>query len=243
MSRSTTSSRLPVGTIPGVLILTVLVVLGVAMWRSSGSGPNAESLSTTQQQPDYSHAERRDPDDPFTAGPVDAPVGLVMFSDYQCPFCAQWTHETLPVLKERAEQGELRIEIRDVNVYGPDSERAARSSYAAAVQDSYWEFHDALFEDGRTRTSDQLSREALLTLAAELGLDRERFADDMSSPAAAEEIARNEQLGTEHGAVSTPVFILGGTPIVGAQPTSVFIDTFRRALDAANESASEPGEG
>lgn len=128
-------------------------------------------------------------------------------------------------------------------MYGPDSERAARASYAAAVQDNYWEFHDALFEDGRTRASGQLSREALLTLAAELGLDRERFAEDMSSPAAAEEIARNEQLGTEHGAVSTPVFILGGTPIVGAQPTSVFIDTFERALDTASEAASESGEG
>lgn len=238
MSRST-PRRAPVGTIPGIFLVVILVALGVAMWRTSTSEPDSDGLASTQQQPDYSYAERRDPADPFAAGPVDAPVGLVMFSDYQCPFCAQWTQDTLPELMEHAERGDLRIEIRDVNVYGPDSERAARAAVAASAQDAYWEFHDALFDGGSTRTSAELSREGLLSLAGDLGLDRGRFASDMSSPEAAEEIARSEALATEHGAVSTPVFIIGGAPIVGAQPTSVFVEAFDSALDDARAS----GEG
>ena len=231
------SSRLPVGTIPGVLVLGVLVLLVAAMWRTSFGGDSAtaagQDSGQIQQQPDYSHAERRDPADPFALGPVDAPVGLVVFSDYQCPFCAQWSRDTLPSMVDRAEIGDLRIEWRDVNVYGPDSRRAAMASFAAAAQDRFWDYHDALFADGRIRSGDELSREGLVALAGDLGLDTDRFAADMTSPAAEEEIARNEQLGIDHGAMATPVFLLGGKPLVGAQPPEVFLEAYQSALDSS----------
>ena len=241
MSRST-SSRLPVGTVPGLVILVVLVLLVVALWRTAGggsgpagggSGSAAQQGGVISRQPDYSHAERRDPADPFALGPVDAPVGLVVFSDYQCPFCARWSHETLPSMIARAEAGDLRIEWRDVNVYGADSERASLAAYAAAAQGHFWEYHDALFADGRTRSRGGLSEENLVALAAELGLERGQFRADMSSPAAAEEIARNARLGLDHGAMSTPVFVLGGTPMVGAQPPEVFLEALQSALDSS----------
>lgn len=230
-----TPPRLPVGTRPGVLILVILVLLAVAMWRASvdsGGGLAAQQGQVVSRQPDYSHAERRDSADPFALGPVDAPVGLVVFSDYQCPFCAQWSHETLPLMIARAEAGDLRIEWRDVNVYGSDSERASLAAFAAAAQGRFWEYHDALFADGRTRRAGGLSEEGLVALAGELGLARAQFATDMSSPAAAQEIARNKQLAIDHGAVSTPVFLLGGKPLVGAQPPEVLLEEYEAALDA-----------
>lgn len=229
--------RLPIGTVPGVFFLIVIVLLAVALWRSSGGAGSGEQSGSvvSSSAPDYSHAERRSPDDPFAIGPVDAPVGLVVFSDYQCPFCAQWSHETLPEMLTRAEAGELRIEWRDVNVYGSDSKRAALAAYAAAAQGDFWGYHDALFESGHTRSPGELSEETLIALAGELGMDRTRFAADMSSPEAAEEIARNEQLGLDHGAMSTPVFLLGGSPMVGAQPTEVFLDAYEAALAASRE--------
>lgn len=230
MSR-TTDSRLPAGTIPGLIILAILVALGVAMLRSGSTTPtDAGAGSVASDQPDYSYAERREPDDPFALGPVDAPVGLVVFSDYQCPFCAQWNHETMPVMAQYATDGDLRIEWRDVNVYGPTSKRAALAAYAAANQGAYWEYHDALFEGGHTRPERDLSRNALIELAADLGMDTGQFAADMDSTAATDEIARNEELGMDHGATATPVFILGGVPHVGAQPPEVFDEAFREAL-------------
>lgn len=235
VSRSHRSGRLPIGTIPGLVMLAILIILVVAMWRAgdAGDGDTAGGGVVAQQQPDYSYAERRETGDPFALGPVDAPVGLVVFSDYQCPFCAQWSRETLPVMKERAEAGELRIEWRDVNVYGPASKRAAMASYAAAEQGRFWEFHDALFDGGRTRSERDLSEAALVALAGQRGMDTERFAADMISPQAAEEIARNEELGIEHGASATPVFILGGSPMVGAQPAEVFLDAHETALETS----------
>lgn len=179
-------------------------------------------------QPDLTDIQRRDEGDPLAAGPVDAPVGLVVFSDYQCPYCAQWNHDTLPILMERAEAGELRIEWRDVNVFGDDSVRAAKAAYAAALQDSYWEYHHALYPDGETR--DDLSEDALVALAEDLGLDTEQFAADLTSEETQTAIDANAKLGLSIGAYSTPAFIMGGQPIVGAQPTEVFVNAFDAAL-------------
>lgn len=228
-----------------VLVMAIVLVINLNK-EPDTSAPGAGSAATAPAegsseaaptevqgavQPDLTDIERRDEADPLTAGPVDAPVALVVFSDYQCPFCARWNHDTLPVLMERAEAGELRIEWRDVNVFGDDSVRASKAAYAAALQDSYWEYHHALYPEGETR--DDLSEDALVALAGELGLDTEQFAADMASEETETEINRNAKLGMDIGAYSTPAFILGGQPIVGAQPTQVFVDAFESALSQA----------
>lgn len=235
--RSKRSWLVPVVVLAIAAVLIALIV-GLARGGEASAGavetlPGTPSEAESPTQPDLSEAERRDDSDLLAAGPVDAPVVLVVFSDYQCPFCARWSAETLPSMMKHVEAGDLRIEWRDVNVFGPASERAARASYAAALQGSFWEYHDELFADGQHRTEANLSDEALIALAGGLELDVERFATDLSSEATAAEIAKNQQFGLDLGAYSTPVFILGGQPIVGAQPTEVFLDAFQTALDAA----------
>ncbi|MBE9405180.1 thioredoxin domain-containing protein [Brachybacterium sp. Marseille-Q2903] len=183
--------------------------------------------------PDLSGQESRDPDDLLAEGPVDAPVVMVVFTDFQCQYCARWSEETLPVMRAYVQRGELRIEWRDVNIYGENSERAARASLAAAMQGEHEEYHDALFEGGQIRSERELSEEALVDLAGELGLDTEQFEADMNSEAVASTVAENAQQGIDLGAFSTPSFIVGGTPMVGAQPTAVFTDAVDEALDRA----------
>ncbi len=183
--------------------------------------------------PAFFEAESRDTSDKLAVGPVDAPVVLVVFSDYQCPFCARWNEQTLPAMMEHVEAGDLRIEWRDVNVFGPASERAARASYAAAQQDQFLTYHNALFQDGERRTEAELTDEALVELAGSLGLDTTTFAADLDSPETASVISAYQQFGLDLGATSTPVFVLGGQPFVGAQPTEVFEQAFQAALDSA----------
>lgn len=184
-------------------------------------------------EPDAAAAESRDPEELLAAGPADAPVVLVVFSDYQCPFCAQWSHETLPVLMQHAQDGDLRIEWRDINLFGEASVRASQASYAAALQDGFWEYHDALFPQGQIRSESELSEEALFDLARDQGLDGEQFAADFHDSDTAAQVDDNAQLGLDLGAYSTPTFLLGGEPIVGAQPTEVFTAAFESALAAA----------
>lgn len=171
-------------------------------------------------------AERRDPEDPLAAGPVDAPVVLVVFSDYQCPYCQQWSQQTLPELLERADDGQVRIEWRDVNTFGDDSRRAASAAYAAGLQDSFWEYHHALFED----RAGSLSEDDLVELAAELDLDEDAFRQDLNAENTAQEIERNEQLGLGLGAMTTPSFLFNRSFYVGIQPTEVFVEV----LDASS---------
>ena len=224
-------------------VVAALVAVVVLLNRDSGAppdaagappaGPGAPAEVQQPQQPDLTDVERRDDADLLAAGPTDAPVALVVFSDYQCPFCATWSEETLPLMMEHVEAGDLRIEWRDVNVFGDASERAARASYAAALQGKFWEYHDALFAGGHPRPEKDLSDDALVALAGDLGLDTARFADDLGSDETARQIASNAQEGLDLGAYSTPVFVLGGRPIVGAQPSQVFLDAFDAALAEA----------
>jgi len=186
-------------------------------------------------QIDLSHVEQRDAEDPLAIGPVDAPVTMVVFSDYQCPFCATWSADTLPTMMDYVDDDQLRIEWRDVNVFGPESERASKAAYAAALQDSFWEYHDALYPDGDIRDPEQLSEDALVDLAADLDLDTDEFADDMHSDTVEQHTQENQQLGMDIGAYSTPAFVLNGEPLLGAQPTDVFVDAVDDALATAQD--------
>lgn len=238
-----------------IIAVTALLVAGVFWTQQEEEPAPAPAQSTaptapvgqrgiiehpdTVAKPDLSAQEGRDPGDLLAEGPADAPVVLVMFTDYQCPYCATWSEETLPVLREYVERGRLRIEFRDVNIYGEDSERAARASLAAAMQGAHAEYHAALFEDGEIRSAEGLSREALIALAGELGLDTEQFTQDLDSQEVRETIAANAQQGVDLGAFSTPSFVIGGEPTVGAQPTAEFTAMVEEALAEAGAGSTD----
>lgn len=246
MTQQHTSST-PPWLLPVVVGIAALVVIALGYFFFFSSGNADESTAANnlegegggvvdvvpqseEDQIDLSHVERRDSEDPLGVGNVDAPVTMVMFSDYQCPFCASWSDETLPVMMEYVENDQLRIEFRDLNVFGPESERASHAAYAAALQDSFMEYHEALFAGGEIRDPSELSEEALVELAADIGLDTDQFTADMHSEEVQEQIIENQRLGTDLGAYSTPSFVVDGQPMVGAQPTEVFVDAVDQAL-------------
>lgn len=176
------------------------------------------------------NVERRDPDDPLAIGAVDAPVGLVMFSDFQCGFCALWSVQTLPEMLEFVEAGELRIEWRDISLFGEASNRAALAAYAAGEQGEYLAFARALFASGSAPAADALSEEGLERLAADLDLDVEKFNEDRAGETAAAGVQANIDEAAQLGAASTPAFLINGRPIMGAQPTEVFVSAISEEL-------------
>ena len=109
------------------------------------------------------------------------------------------------------------------------------ATLAAAMQDKMWEFHDALFVNGTTRSGPELERDGLIAIAGELGLDTEKFATDFDSEAVIAQIRANAEAGRSIGVASTPAFLLGGQPIVGAQPTEVFRAALAQALERAGQ--------
>lgn len=198
------------------------------------------SASDAATSPNF--IERRDPRDPLAVGRADAPVVLVAFGDYQCGHCASWSTNTMTELQHLLDDGTLRIEWRDLNIFGEDSARAARAAWAAGRQDAFLEYHHALFPEGHPRRPDQLTERALVRLAGDLGLDRDRFAEDMASPEAQEAIRENQQLGYSLGASSTPAFMLDRKPLLGDQPAEVFERRIEQIL-AEREADSADGAG
>lgn len=245
MLAKTNGSKLPAWVFPVVVVAIAAILVIVVVLQNRPSSPTGEPSgqeSTAPSAPtevqghqpiDLSEAETRIEGDPLAMGPADARVVMVIFSDYQCQFCARWTKDTLPLMMEAVDAGDLRIEWRDVNVFGPSSERAARAAYAAALQNRLSDYQAALFPEGKIRPESQLSDSALITLAVDLGLDQEQFTADLNAPETAKVIADNAQFGLDLGAYSTPVFILAGQPIVGAQPTEVFVSALELALEQA----------
>lgn len=223
---------IPIGIVVIAGLLITLIILQLS-GTAGGQAASAEGASIEPTETDFSFVETREEGDVQAAGPTDAPVGMVVYSDYQCPFCARWTNDTLPELMPYAERGDLRIEWRDVNQYGENSERAALAAHAAGLQGKFWEYHALLFPDGGHLQPEQLTEEALIDLAQQLGLDAEQFAQDLTSSETQELIQQYAAQGRELGVSGPPTFVLGGEPIVGAQPPDVFIDALHDALAKA----------
>lgn len=175
---------------------------------------------------------RRDADDPLAVGPVDAPVVMIEYSDFQCPFCGRFARETeQELLRTHVKKGALRIEWRNYPIFGKESEDAARAAWAAGRQGAFWEFHDRLYAEPRERNAGEFSRSKLIAHAEAAGVaDLDRFREDMESDQAHQAVERDRQEGYALGVTSTPAFLVNGTPVLGAQPTEVFDKAVRDAL-------------
>lgn len=174
---------------------------------------------------------RRTEGDPAAIGRTDAPVVMVAFSDYRCPFCAKFSRETeQQLVDEYVDDGRLRIEWRDFPIFGPESTLAAQAGRAAAMQGKFWEFNKAVFADSPERAHPDLPEDKLVAYAEQVGVaDIARFRTDMHSAEAAQAVQRDLDEGTSLGVPSTPAFVVNGHPIMGAQP----IEEFRAQIDQA----------
>ena len=176
----------------------------------------------------------REPDDPRALGDADAPVVMVEWADFLCPFCGVFARDTEPELIARyVDTGLLRIEWRDLPFQGEQAMLAAIGGQAAAEQDAFWAYHEALFAEDLRRAENRVDTGFLLDVAAELDLDVDRFAADLDDPEFTERVRGEAVVAQQLGISGTPAFIVGGYPLVGAQP----IESFVQVIEAAAQDA------
>lgn len=131
-------------------------------------------------------AAKNDPDDPLAVGPIDAPVVVQVYMDYQCPYCAGAAMTIDPVLKEAADNGEVRIEYNNYPVLGEHSVLAALGSIAAAGQGKFMEYHDYIFAALDSDEPVALDFEGVVAVAEAVGVaDLDTFRETMMSQEAA----------------------------------------------------------
>ena len=155
-------------------------------------------------------------------GDDDAPVTLIEFSDFRCGYCGRWAAETLPQIREQyVDTGKIRFAYKHLAVLGPDSVRAAEASECAAEQDTFWDFHNAVFLD-QAQNHTQLNVDNLVSLAGTVDLDTDAFRECLESGRYNSQINQESMVIRNLGVNGTPGFVVNGVYIPGAQPFDVF---------------------
>jgi protein-disulfide isomerase len=169
-------------------------------------------------------------EDPAWGSP-EAPVTIVEFSDFQCPFCAV-VRETLGELKRVYGPAQLRLVWKNSplpyhNLARPAAE-AAMTVFALGGADAFWKFHDLVFANQQ-----QLSTENYLRWAVMAGVDRAKFETERSARTRVAKVDEDVALATQLGVRSTPVFRINGIPLMGAEPKEIFKEIMDAQLAAA----------
>ncbi|QDQ96987.1 DsbA family protein [Tomitella fengzijianii] len=223
------------------VVVVIAVVLGIVLFTGQGeddataAGANPASISDEDRASadggvgPLGDLARRTEGDALAMGAVDAPVVLVEFADYRCPFCAKFSQDIKPELIDRyVDSGQLRIEWRDLPIYGEESARAARAGRAAAAQGRFWEFNSALYAAAPESGHAEMSPERLRGFAVDAGVpDIDRFMAQMNSDDFEALLHVDTMTAQRLGIPATPAFSVNGHPILGAQP----IDTFTSMID------------
>ena len=184
-------------------------------------------------KPKYYEGDFTD-DDPVLGDP-NAPVTIVEWSDFECPFCNRFFKNTLPEIKEKyIDTGKVKLVYRDfpLDFHNPLSTTESNAANCAREQgddETYFAYHDKVFST-TTGNGRGLQVEQLYDMAEELGLDRNRFVECVESGKYDDEITKDIADGMRAGVQGTPAFLVNGLSVSGAQPFANFEQIIEDAL-------------
>ena len=190
---------------------------GVSLSQDNGVPP-AQTEPQVQKRYDI-------PVDGFPAmGPDNAPITIVEFSDFQCPYCARFHDQTLQPLLD-AYPGKIRFVYRHLPLTSIHSAafQAAEASMCAYEQGAFWPYHDEIYKNQA-----KLDTDLYVQIAADLALDIESFDSCLENEDYKDLVQSDVDFAVNLGVRSTPTFFISGLPFVGAQP----LDAFRQVIDS-----------
>lgn len=163
-------------------------------------------------------------------GDPNAPVKIIEYSDFQCPYCARFSIETEPQLIEAyIKTGKVYFEYRSFGEFiGPESRRSAEAAYCAGDQNKFWEMHDLIFANHTGENVGDYTDKRLKAFAEKLGLEMGAFNTCFDGNKYAEQVKQDAIAGAQAGVRATPSFIINGKLFEGAQP----FEAFQAEIDA-----------
>jgi len=246
-------------TLPASIVLSSIILATSIIYHAntlSGKGLSLGSFKTTPTadvnpvEPTAPTADSGDPqivtvslDDDPVLGNADAPVTLVEFSDYECPFCKRHADTTLPeIVKNYVDTGKVKVVFRDLplSFHEPMASKAANAANCVREQKgdiAYFKFHD-LWYTNTAANGQGVSEDKMNDYAKQAGADLTSFTKCVTDGKYNEEIKADLADATKYGASATPSFFVGksgdkeieGEMIIGAQPYSSFQVLFDKYL-------------
>lgn len=217
------------------LLLTVINLYGTfnlynkfnfVSGNTAAEQPTNEPLpSINEQQPLIIQVSA---DDDPVKGKKNAPVTIIEFSDFQCPFCGRFFAQALPLIEESyIKTGKVKLVYRDFPLsFHQYAQKAAEAAECADEQGKFWEYHDKIFEN-----QNALDTSSLKQYAKDLGLDATKFNSCLDSGKMASEVQKDFKDGASYGVSGTPTFFINGVEVVGAQPYNIFEQIIEQELN------------
>lgn len=225
-------------TVPvSILAAAVLVSASILFVGVAGSkwGSQTAALSDVQPAEDAvangtaPSAQERD----VIMGDPNAPVSIIEYGDYQCPFCVKFFKEAEAQIREAyIKTGKAKLVFRNFQFLGPESILAAQAAECAKDQKKFWEFHDGVYrmeeEDGQEHNGN-INVQSLTSLASEKGLDVPAFSKCLSANTYEEQVKKDTTAAQAAGVRSTPTIFVNGQKFEGAYP----FENFKQAIESA----------
>jgi protein-disulfide isomerase len=224
------STFLLVGVIVGYGFSQIVSGTGTGVAVVAANNPSVAGYEDTAP-PTPTYVEVSADDDAFL-GSADAPITVVEFSDYQCPFCQKFYLNSLPgIMDEYINAGKVKLVYRDYPLdFHPNAFAAAEAAECAGEQEQYFDMHDALFNNMSGWSGSPDANALFKEYASNIGLERASFDACLDNHAMADEINIDFEDAIAAGVSGTPTFFINGQKIVGAQPASVFSGIFDSIL-------------
>lgn len=164
-------------------------------------------------------------------GSADAPVTIVEFADFQCPFCGRFTKDAFSQIKSQyIDTGKVKFVYRNFAFLGLESQDSANAAYCAKDQGKFWEYYDYLYSHQNGENEGAFTRDNLKIFGQNLGLDGSSFNSCVDSRQYQDRVTADTKAGREAGVTGTPTVIIGGKLIVGAQSFQMYADAIEAQL-------------
>lgn len=208
-----------------------LLALGAIIWFGATYTPSNVPQKTGEETPQPA-PQRANVQPNLTAsailGDANAPVTIIEYSDYQCPFCEKFHTQTFPELKKQyIDTGKAKFVYQDFPFLSADSNAAAEATHCAADQGKYWEYHNYLFTHQGQENSGWAAAANQKIFAKAIGLNTTQFNSCLDAGKYKQLVVDEKTAGAGYGVNGTPSFFINGQLIVGAQP----LDAFAQVID------------
>ena len=209
-----------------ILVAAILISGSIIYLVGSKSGGGVGAKDTGELAAIKETAPLKTSDRDVILGDPKAPVTLIEFGDYQCPFCGRFFEQVeLPLREEYIKTGKVKMVFRNFQFLGPESTAAAEAAECAKDQKQFWAYHDVLYEteikDGRENNGN-LNRDLFLKLADELKLDHSTFTSCFDSKKYTGQVEKDTDNAKVLGVNSTPTTFINSQKIQGALPYAQF---------------------
>lgn len=222
--------------IPAAIVIAGLLISGAVLYNNREKKAEKTAIYQKENQAGNSEVVNVSPDDDPFLGLENAPVTLIYFSDYQCPFCRKFWKENLPKIKENyIDTGKLKFVYRDfpLDNLHPGARPAAQAAECADDQNKFWQMHDKIFEeqDKLGQGTQEFDIADIKKWAEKINLDMNQFNQCLDANKYKDEVEKDYQDGLAADVSGTPTSFINGKKVVGAVPYNTIELIIKDALE------------